>query len=138
MSYGGGRNPIADDDEDLDDDEDDEEKNDAIRRRMADMTEDQKHAFNLFRSPVCRPPIKRIKEIMQHATPSETVIQNNAAFIAMHAARLFAANVVEEARRLSGNNNPITPDLIMIAFSELEEHGKIPGKGPGTKRRLAR
>jgi hypothetical protein len=52
--------------------------------------------------------------------------------------KLFVADLVETAKRLSDNRRPLTPDLIIIAYNELESHGKRPGKGPGVKRHQIR
>ena len=134
----GTRNSSDDDDWDSDEDADrNSERSEAIERRKAAMPDDERRdferRFDLFRSRNCQLSAKEITDMMQKAVPGAQVF-NNAGLIGSWAARLFVAELIETARRLSGNNDPLTPDLILIALSELESHGKIPGKGPGVKR----
>jgi hypothetical protein len=58
--------------------------------------------------------------------------------VAALAVKLFVAELVETAKQMSDSPGPLTPDAIIIAFNEMENHGKIPGKGPGIKRSMLR
>lgn len=118
--------------DDWDDDEPRPDTSDEIQRRKVNMSDDQRKRFEVFQEK-CKFPHKRVLEVMQKAVPQSTV-QVKAARVGAWAAKLFTAELIETARRLSGNNAPLTPDLIMIAFNELESHGKIPGRGPGIRR----
>jgi hypothetical protein len=120
-------------------DEDDEQKRqiDSVNGRIVSMSDEQRHRFELFRSANCRPPVKMVMEILREAV-RPAAVQKTSGVVACGAARLFAADLIETARRLSDDLRPLSPDMIMIAYSELEQQGKIPGKGPGVKRNSVR
>jgi hypothetical protein len=121
-----------------DDDAAENDSSEALKKRFAAMDDDQRARFELFRSGNCKIPAKWCVEVMQHALPSGVTVQGSAGIVASHATRLFIADLIETAKRMSDNRRPLTPDLIMVAYNEIESHGKIPGKGPGVKRQHVR
>ncbi|OHT09529.1 hypothetical protein TRFO_21577 [Tritrichomonas foetus] len=125
--------------DDSDETEDQEaERNEATNKLIAEMTDEQRERYNLFQSTNCKFNSKKISEMMKQSIPDSTQnqikIQSSAGFVTTQAAKLFIADLLETARDLSGNNDPLTPDLIMVAYNEMENAGKIPGKGSGVKR----
>ena len=124
-----------DDSDDFKEQDDDEQR---INRALAEMDPEQRQRFNLFRSSNCKFNQKKVKEMMLQHVPKSVTVQNMTVGMAAYASKLFLADLLETAREISGNNAPLTPDLILMAYSELENAGKIPGKGPGIKRPLIR
>ncbi|KAK8900026.1 hypothetical protein M9Y10_002349 [Tritrichomonas musculus] len=130
------------------DNEDQEfERNEAIAKVISEMTDEQRERFNLFRvGSNCKPPQKRIKEMMlktvqgysDRSRPDSISVQESAAFVASSAAKLFIADLLETAKSLSDSDKPLTPDLIYLAYNEIDNAGKIPGRGSGIKRAMIR
>lgn len=138
-----------DDDHDAfdEDDHDDQEfeRNEAINKIVSEMTDEQRERFNLFRiGSSCKPPQKRIKEMMLKAVqgysdrnkPDSISVQESAAFVATAAAKLFIADLLETAKSLNDTDKPITPSLIFLAYNQIDNAGKIPGRGSGIKRAM--
>ena len=71
---------------------------------------------------------KDIRKIIERVLPENVVITNPIISYIAQSAHLFAAELVETARKISQNTDPLTPDLILLAFNQLEYEGKIPGK----------
>jgi hypothetical protein len=115
----------------------DNERSEALNKRLPLMSAEQRVRFELFGSTVCKIPPKWCSEVLYRSLPQNSV-QANSALVASFAVKLFIADLVETAKRLSNNTRPLTPDLIIIAYNEMESHGKIPGKGPGVKLRQFR
>lgn len=139
MSNSRARDVDVDDDiyDDSDDAEDQasNERAEAMKKQIAEMTDEERERFYLFRdSKNCKLPQAKILEMMKSAVPSSVTIQSDAAWIGTSAAKLFIADLVETARSLSGNKDPLTPDLIMLAYNEIDHAGKLPGKVAGVKR----
>jgi hypothetical protein len=132
----------TDDERDWNSDDDDDagegDSSEALKKRFAAMDDDQRARFELFRSANCKVPAKWCVELMQRAVPPGVAVQASAGVVASHAVRLFVADLVETAKRLSDSRRPLTPDLVMVAYNEIESHGKIPGKGPGVKKHYFR
>lgn len=126
-----------DDDREWDSDaneEDAQDREEKIRIALASRSDKERERFALFRSANCKIPKAQVLDIVQRAVPGVTV-QKLVGNVAADAARLFVADLIETAKRMSSNKEePLTPDMIMIAYSELEGRGKIPGKGPGIRR----
>ncbi|KAH0785789.1 Clan CA, family C1, cathepsin L-like cysteine peptidase [Histomonas meleagridis] len=93
---------------------------------ISEMTEEERTRYNIFQSQTCRFPKNKVKSLMQNAVPGVQV-QNKAVTVASFAVRLFSAELIELAREISGNEEPLTPDLIMIALNEIIDKGTIPG-----------
>jgi hypothetical protein len=109
------------------------ERSEALNKRFAAMDDDQRARFELFRSSNCKIPQKWCVEILRKTLPGITV-QGTAGLVASKAVVLFVADLIETAKRFNHTSHPLTPDLIMIAYNDMESRGKIPGKGPGVKR----
>lgn len=138
-----------DDEHDIFDDDEHEdqefERNEAINKVVSEMTDEQRERFNLFRTgSSCKPPQKRIKEMMLKTVqgysdrnkPDSITVQEAAAFVATAAAKLFIADLLETAKSLNDTDQPLTPSLIYLAYNEIDNAGKIPGRGPGIKRAM--
>jgi hypothetical protein len=132
----------SDDDRDWNSADDEEamenERSEALNKRFAAMDDDQRTRFELFRSRNCKIPPKWCTETLQRVLPSGTTVQGGAGLVASFAVKLFVADLIETAKRLSNGSRPLTPDLIIVAYNEMESRGKIPGKGTGVKRHQLR
>lgn len=120
------------DNSDADISDEDVKNSSVVDKMVSEMTNEQRTRFDIFQK-TCKFSQNRIKEMMENVVPG-TKVQQKSAFVASLAVRLFAAELIELARDLSGNDEPLTQDLIMIALNEIIEKGTIPGKGPGIKR----
>ena len=133
---------------DEDEHEDQEyERNEAINKVVSEMTDEQRERFNLFRlGSSCKIPKNPIKEMMlktvqgysDRSKADSIAVQDSAAVVATSAARLFIADLLETAKALNDTDKPLTPDLIFLAYNEIDSAGKIPGRGPGIKRAMIR
>jgi hypothetical protein len=98
------------------------------------MSNEHRQRFDLFRSDSCKFPYKSVAEIMGRAV-SNAVVQAPSGRCAGWLLRDFVLDLVETAQRLAGKaQGPLTPDMIMLAYNELENRGKIPGKSTGMKK----
>ena len=123
---------VNDDGYDSSDDGEPPNRSEENEKAEAQMSDDERKRFHIFRFN-CKFPPKQVREIMRRAAPGYQV-QDNCGLVGSWAAQLFCGELVETARKLSGNNEPLTPDLIFMAFNELDSHDKLPGKIPGVKR----
>lgn len=142
------RDTDEDDSDAFDEDEHEDQefkRNEAINKVVSEMTDEQRERFNLFRiGSSCKPPQKRIKEMMLKAVqgysdrnkPDSISVQESAAFVANSAAKLFIADLLETAKSLNDTDHPLTPSLIYLAYNEIDNAGKIPGRGSGIKRAM--
>ena len=97
-------------------------------RELSSMTDEERDRYNQFVTR-CSFPVAVVKSIMQKYAPEGSVIQNPAASVASSAAKLFVSEVAETARKLAREGQPITPDLIYLAFDVLLQKGLVPGHG---------
>ena len=97
-------------------------------RELAEMSDEQ-HARYMHFITSCSFPVATVKSLMQEQAPEGTSIQNPAAATAANAAKLFVGEVAETARKLAKEGQPLTPDLIYVAFDLLLQQGKVPGCG---------
>lgn len=74
-----------------------------------------------FRGPKCQLPLEYVRSVMSAVAGKDIRVQKSAAIAAGHLARLFAGELVEAARKLSSNNEPITPELIVAAIALVEK-----------------
>ena len=95
-------------------------------REIAEMSDEQRGRYTHFITS-CSFPVATVKSLMQEHAPEGTAIQNPAAATAANAARLFVGEVAETARKLAKEGQPLTPDLIYVAFDILLQQGKVPG-----------
>lgn len=95
------------------------------------LSTEEKERFNYFKEAKCRFDHKIVHNMIEQRVQEDIQVPASTGFIASHALRLFTAELVETARQFSGEEGPLTPDVIYIAFNHLMEKGKIPGKGPG-------
>jgi hypothetical protein len=63
----------ASDDGEINDEVVKPDKSNAMSKRIAQMDDDQRRHFELFRSPHCKIPQKKVKEILQTQFPRVTV-----------------------------------------------------------------
>lgn len=124
------RDPSNIDDDNNGDDDENIEMESLNQFKISQLNEQEKFRYELFKSKSCDIPLSHLKELMSNATNRNLRVADNARIIVSKVAKLFAGQLIEKARSLQGNNQPLTPDMIMIAFSDLEAHGKIPGRGP--------
>lgn len=75
-----------------------------------------------------------IKDIMERAVSVKLDIQSDAVELSSKLASLFVVNLIERAREIQGDKEPINPYSVMMAYYNMDEEGKIPGKVEGTKR----
>ena len=93
------------------------------------LSKEETERINYFKSsPKTQFKNSDIKTIIEKNLPKNIEINNRGIAYIGQAARLFTAELVETARKLSLKNEPLTPELIMLAFNQLEYMGKIPGK----------
>ena len=99
---------------------------DILADNLSKEESDRLNYFNT--SPKTQFKNSDIKKIIEKYFPDGVEINNRGVAFIAQAARLFTAELVETARKLSLKNEPLTPELIMLAFNQLEYMGKVPGK----------
>ena len=118
-----------------DDGEDNNEDNEENENEyLKNFTEEQKNRYLHFKSVACKFPHEIIHSKMNAAlSGTSTKISANSDSLVGFSAKLFAAQLIDTARSLMDNDGPIPPDMILLAYHELETRGVIPGKGVGVK-----
>ncbi|KAK8893955.1 hypothetical protein M9Y10_022384 [Tritrichomonas musculus] len=94
---------------------------------ISNLSIEQKQRLDFFRSQQCKFSTSKVQEIMKEELPPGVSIKKDAVSAASRAAKLFIAELIETAKKFSTENNPITPDLIYIAYSDLSKQRKVPG-----------
>ena len=116
------------------DDGDENNDDNEVDEILEAMDEDQRNRYHHFVTDQCTFPAKLIKDKMRAALEGSSIqIAANSESCVGYAAKLFAAKLIDNARALMGNDEPIPPDMILLAYHELETRGEIPGKGVGVK-----
>ena len=107
------------------------EQNENALQIYQNLNEEERERFKFFNGINCTLKPNITRDLMLQNSPVGTSVRYQSAVLVSHAARLFTAELVEMARKLSPENSPLTPDVINIAFDIMTQRGKIPGKGPG-------
>jgi hypothetical protein len=98
-------------------------------QELQNLTPEERERFDYFQR-ACKFPDNRVYDLVRSKLPGSVHIQGKAVTAIADAARLFAATLTENARSLSTENGPLTPDLIFVAFDHLTRQGRIPNTAP--------
>ena len=93
-----------------------------------DLTPEEKERIKYFESKKAQIKPNDLKPIIEKVLPPGYELVPAARACVAQATQLFTAELIETARKLSSRHEPLTPDLIMMAFNQLEHIGKIPGR----------
>ena len=113
-------------------DNDEDEAPYIDQNKISLMDKEQRKQFDLYMSTTCTIPPSHVKDVASNAVNGQCRIAEMAKILIGQAAKLFATELIEKAIEIQQNDLPLTPDSILIALSDLEKQGKIPGKGPGS------
>ena len=108
-----------------------EKQREKKEKAISELSQEGRERLEFFHGQKCKIPQNVVSNIINDVLPEGVKIQNSAVFLASHAARLFAAEIVETARSLSNKKEPLTPDLITIAYHQMMYQRKIPGLHSG-------